>query len=85
MSRVAISLLPPFMNFESFSSWVDDFVKRLLHEAIGDLDRTDLETVTNAKFTAGPAFRVPPGLRKRTWSGHQSTFLESWGGAFLYG
>jgi len=37
MSRKAVDVFPPFMNFEDFTVWVDDHLKRLLHEMAGHL------------------------------------------------
>ena len=48
MSSRAISVLPPFMNFGTLTTWVDDFLKRLLHEVIEDLYQGQVECVSNA-------------------------------------
>ena len=48
ISTAAIRLLPPVMNWNEFVVWVDDHLKRRLHEAIGDIDPTDLECVPTA-------------------------------------
>ena len=37
MSHQAIHKLPPFMNLRNFVSWIDDHLKRRLHEAVGHL------------------------------------------------
>lgn len=50
MSRRAIELLPPFMNFDLLTTWVDDMIKRRLHEAIKDISPDDQESVADAKF-----------------------------------
>jgi hypothetical protein len=50
MSLSAILRLPPFMNFENNVIWVDDHLKRRLHEVLGDLATTDLEHVEESLF-----------------------------------
>jgi len=50
MSLRAIDLLPPFMNFGDNTLWVDDHLKRRLHEALKDLGARDTECVAKAKF-----------------------------------
>jgi hypothetical protein len=50
MSRSAILRLPPFMNFENNILWVDDHLKRRLHEVLGDLAMVDLEHVEGSLF-----------------------------------
>jgi hypothetical protein len=50
MSLSAILRLPPFMNFENNIIWVDDHLKRRLHEVLGDLATTDLEHVDASLF-----------------------------------
>ena len=49
-SATAVSLLPPFMNFKTQTVWVDDHLKRRLHEAIGDLSVDDVEAVPSARI-----------------------------------
>jgi len=69
MSRTAILRLPPFMNFENNIIWVDDHLKRRLHEVIGDLATADLEHVEGSLF---PQDRYPEGvgiqLNDREWA-----------------
>jgi hypothetical protein len=60
MNHKAVSLLPPFMNFSTLTTWVDDHIKRSLHEAIGDIDYEDLLNVIDAKFKQD---RHPNGIR----------------------
>jgi hypothetical protein len=50
MSRSAICMLPPFMNFNNATTWVDDHLKRRLHEAVGHLTEASLEQVPEACF-----------------------------------
>ena len=45
MSRRNINLLPPFMNLNQMTSWIDDHLKRKLHEALNDILHFDLEVV----------------------------------------
>jgi hypothetical protein len=60
MSHTAILRLPPFMNFESNIVWVDDHLKRRLHEVLGDLATTDLEHVEGSLFLQD---RYPNGIQ----------------------
>jgi len=60
-SRVAIAILPPFMNFKDLTTWVDDYAKRLLHELIGDLKTTDMESVLHARIRQD---RHPSGIKE---------------------
>jgi hypothetical protein len=53
MSRRAVALLPPFTVFKENAIWVDDYVKRLLHEALGDItpvDPADSMSIQEAVF-----------------------------------
>lgn len=50
MSTTAIRRLPPFMNFKNLTIWVDDHLKRRLHEAIEHLPSGDRECLTDAKI-----------------------------------
>lgn len=50
MSLRAIQDLPPFMNMNRLIVWVDDHLKRQLHERIDDISRHDLESVAEARF-----------------------------------
>ncbi len=59
MSSRAVRFLPPFMNFENLTTWVDDHLKRRLHEALEDLSRKDTECVREAKFRQN---RHPDGI-----------------------
>ena len=48
LSRRAIVFLPPFMNLQKLTVWVDDHLKRRLHETIGDVVTTSQESVKGA-------------------------------------
>ncbi len=50
MSSRAIAALPPFMNFRFLTTWVDDHLKRRLHEAIGDIHFAKVESVPDARI-----------------------------------
>jgi hypothetical protein len=50
MSLLAIRLLPPFMNSNNLTLWIDDHLKRRLHEALGHLTTGSLERVKEARF-----------------------------------
>jgi hypothetical protein len=62
MSHKAINLLPPFMNFDTLTTWVDDHLKRLLHEVVGDISPNALECVLNAKIKQN---RYRDGIKQR--------------------
>lgn len=50
MSTTAIRFLPPFMNMNHQITWIDDHIKRRLHEAIGDIKVNAVERVHDAKI-----------------------------------
>jgi hypothetical protein len=50
MSATAIKLFPPFMNFKNLTVWVDDHLKRRLHEMASDLAVRDLECLAAARI-----------------------------------
>ncbi len=56
MSSKAVNLLPPFMNFTELTTWVDDHLKRRLHEALKDIGLKYVECVEEAiiKQDRGP-------------------------------
>jgi hypothetical protein len=45
MSRLAIRTLPPFMNFRTAVTWIDDHLKRRLHEVLGHIDPDDPDNI----------------------------------------
>ncbi len=59
MSKTAIEELPPFMCFSTLTTWVDDHLKRRLHEVLKHIDPDDLEHVDNALFRQD---RNPDGI-----------------------
>lgn len=58
-SHHAIWRLPPFMNAPEMVVWIDDHLKRLLHEAIGDIPRSSIERVPGAAMKQQ---RFPNGI-----------------------
>jgi hypothetical protein len=50
MSIKAIQDLPPFMNVNRLIVWIDDHLKRQLHEAVGHINSKEKESVTEARF-----------------------------------
>lgn len=72
MSQSAILRLPPFMNFENNIIWVDDYLKRRLHEAIGDLAVADLEHVEGGLFHQD---RYPAGIRQSDLDWAKNTYF----------
>lgn len=61
MNYQTIFRLPPFMNFTYLTLWVDDHLKRQLHEALNDLSARDLEHIDTALFVQD---RHPEGLKE---------------------
>src|SRR6266478_2029310 len=59
MAVAAVRFLPPFMNFQHLTVWVDDHLKRRLHEGLGDLSREDVENVSKARIRQD---RYPRGV-----------------------
>jgi hypothetical protein len=62
MAVTAIRFLPPFMNFQHLTVWVDDHLKRRLHEGLGDLSRDDVENVSSARIRQ---YRHPNGVKSK--------------------
>ena len=51
MSLSAVKALPPFMNFQELTTWVDDHLKRCLHENVGHLNaEVNIEHLPDALF-----------------------------------
>jgi hypothetical protein len=59
MSQNAIRALPPFINSRQMITWVDDHLKRRLHEAVGHLDAKSLEHLPAVRFEQD---RHPSGI-----------------------
>ncbi len=72
MSLRAISVLPPFMNTTSMTVWIDDHLKRRLHEQVGHLESTALEQVSQARFRQ---FRHPDGIQTKDIARAESDYL----------
>jgi hypothetical protein len=76
MSRSAIERLPPFMSFATLTTWVDDHLKRRLHEALDHLEASDLEHVDEALFRQN---RHPEGITEEqiqgAWKGDGDEYL----------
>ncbi|MFW9998126.1 MAG: hypothetical protein ACFFD4_39155 [Candidatus Odinarchaeota archaeon] len=50
ISPLAIVQLPPFANVGKNIIWIDDSIKRALHEGIGDIEPTEVREVSHAIF-----------------------------------
>ncbi len=50
MSYSAVRQLPPFFNFKNLVLWVDDDIKRRLHECLGHIHKEDVECLEKAVF-----------------------------------
>jgi hypothetical protein len=74
MSLSAILRLPPFMNFENNIIWVDDHLKRRLHEVLGDLAITDLEHVGESLFRQD-RYPKPKGIQPDDIKWAKSTYF----------
>jgi hypothetical protein len=59
MSHTAVRFLPPFMNFKDLTVWVDDHLKRRLHEELGDIPKGAPESLPDATIKQD---RHPEGL-----------------------
>ncbi len=59
MSLQAIKRLPPDMNATHMIVWIDDYLRRALHEAIYDIAESEIERVITAKFEQ---IRHPDGI-----------------------
>lgn len=55
----AIKRLPPFMNAKEMIVWIDDHLKRQLHESIGDLRPAEVERIDTATLRQD---RHPQGI-----------------------
>lgn len=73
MSPSCIQVLPPVMNLQNFTMWVDDHLKRRLHEALGHIPRSAPERVESAGFRQD---RHPQGVFKRDIEWARSDYIE---------
>lgn len=73
MSLSAIKTLPPFMNFQTLTTWVDDHLKRRLHEALGHIDVSQIEHASEAKFVQN---RHPNGITEKDLNWAKSKYFE---------
>jgi len=67
ISPLAITQFPPFANMSKNIVWIDDNIKRFLHEGVNDLSLDDVSMVDGAKFKQN---RYPNGIRCKdlTWA-----------------
>lgn len=75
MSLRAILRLPPFMNVDHLLIWVDDFLKRLLHEALGDISPGEVERIDEAQFEQD-RHHYPPGIGKKDIDWAKDVYFE---------
>jgi hypothetical protein len=80
-STQAIRRLPPFMNAEEMIVWIDDHLKRQLHEAIGDIDPNDPERISTAKLKQN---RYPQGIEPKDIAFAPTYFERLLGGCLLH-
>ena len=57
MARRNIALLPPFINSNDLIIWIDDYLKRELHEMLGDIAEPDTQCIEEAKFEQDRHFK----------------------------
>lgn len=50
MARRNVALLPPFINCTNLITWIDDYLKRELHEMLGDMTEYDPQCIEEAIF-----------------------------------
>lgn len=82
MSLKAITQLPPFTSFNTFAVWVDDHIKRRLHEVLGHLPPDSIERVDKARFRQD---RHPAGLPAPKPGGNDEYFCRLFRGCLLHG
>lgn len=73
MSRLAIQALPPFMSAGSLTTWIDDHLKRRLHEVLDHIAPTAPERVDGALFAQK---RHPKGITPRDIEWARTHYLE---------
>ena len=73
MSRKAIATLPPFMKFGTLVTWIDDHLKRRLHETLGHLTEEDLEHINDAIFKQD---RHPNGITDKDINWARDVYFE---------
>jgi len=62
ISPLAITQFPPFANMSKNIVWIDDSIKRFLHEGVNDLSLEDVSIVDGAKFRQD---RYPKGIHNK--------------------
>lgn len=73
MSFRAVQMFPPFMNFKNLTVWVDDYLKRRLHEAVGDIPRQAAESLQEARIKQD---RHPRGLWQEDIDWAKSNYFD---------
>ena len=73
MSVGAIRRLPPFMNAQSMIVWIDDHLKRQLHEAIQDIPANAVERLNNAYLIQN---RSPKGIAPKDIEWAKDNYFE---------
>jgi hypothetical protein len=81
-SAEAVRRLPPFMNADEMIVWIDDHLKRQLHEAIGDLTSDDVERILTARLKQD---RHPGGIVQKDiqWT-QKAYFTRLLGGCLMH-
>jgi hypothetical protein len=81
ISQDASRSLPPFMNSRQMTTWIDDHLKRLLHEAVGHLDEESPEHLSTALFGQD---RHPYGINEEYVKGATNYFPRILRGCLLH-
>jgi hypothetical protein len=81
ISMDASRSLPPFMNSRLMTTWIDDHLKRLLHEAVGHLDEESPEHLPAALFGQN---RHPYGINEEYVKGATNYFPRLLRGCLLH-
>ena len=73
MSLSSILRLPPDMNADHMIVWIDDYLRRLMHEAVGDIPSTALERISDARFAQD---RHPKGISPKDVAWAENVYFE---------
>jgi len=73
LSLFAIRRLPPFSNVQHQIVWIDDWLKRLCHEVIGDLPKRAVQRVSGAEMLQD---RYPNGIKPTDLQWAKEVYFE---------
>ncbi|MBI1925052.1 hypothetical protein HYR99_12490 [Candidatus Poribacteria bacterium] len=77
ISPKAISQIPPFANVAENIVWIDDMIKRLLHEGMRDIEYNprNILTIRSVRAATFEQDRHPDGISFRDIQWHRNTYL----------